>query len=273
MCDVSLVLATWGRDKELISLLDSLSVQTMKNFELIVVDQNIDQRVSRIVDKYSHLLKIIYIKSTQKGLSYNRNVGLKHCRGEIIGFPDDDCYYEYDVLEKVSSFFQLNSESAFVAIKAVDPETNKVYKYKKNPVIYRKDILNACISFNMFFRNMRDVSFDERLGVGTYYSSGEETDYCYSFLKKGETGFFIKDTAVYHLLKNDYNNLERVYSYGLGFGALFKKEVLMRKNYEAIFLYAYCLLKVICAFIILPQKKYYINILRGRISGFISFEI
>ena len=103
---ISLVTATLGRVDEINILLDSLVKQTYKNFELIIVDQNEHYKVQNIVDRYTNILSIKYIKSSTKGLSYNRNIGIKECSGDIIGFPDDDCYYSENLLEEIVYTFK-----------------------------------------------------------------------------------------------------------------------------------------------------------------------
>ncbi|HBF4089696.1 TPA: glycosyltransferase family 2 protein, partial [Clostridioides difficile] len=86
---ISLIMPTLNRYDDIYLLMDSLENQTYKNFELIVVDQNDNSKVKEIVDKYIDKLDIKYIKSSKKGLSYNRNVGIDNAVGQIIGFPDD----------------------------------------------------------------------------------------------------------------------------------------------------------------------------------------
>lgn len=51
-----LVLCTVGRDKEVENFLESLKNQTYVNYELIIVDQNKDDRLEKIIEKYSALL-------------------------------------------------------------------------------------------------------------------------------------------------------------------------------------------------------------------------
>ena len=98
---VSLILPTLNRTDDLAVFLDSLLEQTYKDFELIVVDQNEGNEVFEIVKDYEEDFKIKYVKSDEKGLSLNRNRGLILMKGEIVGFPDDDCEYSPDTLEKV----------------------------------------------------------------------------------------------------------------------------------------------------------------------------
>ena len=70
---VSLIMPTLNRYEDIDLLMKSLQKQTYKNFELIVVDQNDNDKVKEIVDKYKEEIVIKYIKSNKLGLSYNRN--------------------------------------------------------------------------------------------------------------------------------------------------------------------------------------------------------
>ena len=100
----SLVMATLGRSVEIERLFNSLVNQTYKNFEVIVVDQNEDDRVVKLVEQFRDRLEFVYVHS-EKGLSRARNVGLKHIHGDLVAFPDDDCWYHPDVLAHVAGRF------------------------------------------------------------------------------------------------------------------------------------------------------------------------
>lgn len=115
------------------------------------------------------------------------------CKGEIIGFPDDDCYYEVNVLQEVNEAFSSREEVGFCAVTTRDTVTKRVCHISQKAYLYKKDVLKACISYNIFVRK-NTVMFDERLGVGTYFSSGEETDYLYSFIENYRTcGFLLTE--------------------------------------------------------------------------------
>jgi glycosyltransferase involved in cell wall biosynthesis len=57
---VSLIVATVGRMSELHRLLTSLDAQVYKNFELIVVDQNLDDRLENVIASFYDRLTIIH---------------------------------------------------------------------------------------------------------------------------------------------------------------------------------------------------------------------
>ena len=103
---VSLIMPTINRYDEIYLLMDSLKRQTYKNFELIVIDQNNNDKVKEIVDNYVNDMDIKYVKSDKPGLSLNRNIGIDMAKWQIIGFTDDDCIFVDDTLEKVTSFFE-----------------------------------------------------------------------------------------------------------------------------------------------------------------------
>src|SRR2546427_827401 len=96
----SLVQATLGRTGELARFLRELDQQTYRSFELIVVDQNPDQRLAPILAPYESRFPVFHVRS-EKGLSRARNVGMRQIGGDVVAFPDDDCWYPPHLLEWV----------------------------------------------------------------------------------------------------------------------------------------------------------------------------
>src|SRR4051812_15522441 len=101
---ISLILGTKGRTDELRRFLHSLSSQTSGRVELIIVDQNEDDRVHQVLRSVPVDIPTSIIQS-KPGLSRARNIGLRHANGSIIGFPDDDCWYPPDLLGRVLKAF------------------------------------------------------------------------------------------------------------------------------------------------------------------------
>ena len=269
---ISLITATYGRVEELRLLLDSLCVQTYKDFELIIVDQNPHELLKKLVVRYEHVFSIKYIRSAVKGLSYNRNIGLKYCQGEIIGFPDDDCYYDAKVLEQVVATFSLNLRYILAVAEVKDLHSKEVFIKRHPGTIHRRQMFQDCISYNFFIKKSNDMQFDERLGIGAYWGSGEETDFLWEYTKGNNVGGFLTNVYVHHPKNGASMNYQRAYSYGLGFGALFKKEVVYRKHYSYAALFVYHIGRTIGGCIVRRNRLFYYYTLLGRVKGFISYR-
>lgn len=228
---ISLITATLGRTKPIRILLDSLVSQTYSDFEIIIVDQNQHEEVHEIVKEFESKLTLTYIKNGQNGLSLNRNLALSLAKGEFIGFPDDDCYYSPDVLERVVDTFKNNKRISFCATDWYDSivKGNKARSFKSSPIT-KKDVYKKCISFNIFIRQKWGVFFDERLGVGAQFGAGEETDYLYTLMEKsGLNGYFFNSGGVFHPVETN-RDLSKIYNYARGQGAVWKKDFILRKN-------------------------------------------
>ena len=87
---VSCVLTTYNRSKILKRAITSVLNQTYTNIELIIIDDNSKDNTSDVV-KIINNKRIKYIRNTSnKGLSYNRNLGASLSKGEFVAFIDDD---------------------------------------------------------------------------------------------------------------------------------------------------------------------------------------
>ena len=100
---ISLVVATYGRGKELQPLMTSLAMQTDRRFEVIVVDQNADDRIDSVLEvARGSGLTVHHLHLDTPGLSSARNLGTALARGCIVAYPDDDCWYEPLTLARAS---------------------------------------------------------------------------------------------------------------------------------------------------------------------------
>ena len=268
----SLIIATLGRRDEVKELLSSLVNQEFVDFEVILIDQNTNDMLDEIVTQYKDKLSILHIKSSRKGLSYNRNVGLSFAKGDIVAFPDDDCIYTSTVLKEVDDSFRTHPEYKLRLANVGDPKTKKIYIDGKKGIVKRSELLKYAISFNIFICRKQSMRFDDRLGCGAPYGSGEESDFLFDNMNQDEGGIFVRSVIFHPEGSILYRSKDKLYSYGLGWGALFKKEVFIRKNYLALFKYLYSLVRCVGG-LILKRNKSYLYILKGRIKGFITFSI
>ena len=247
MSRFSLILATLGRTSELERFLESLSAQRAQDVELIVVDQNDDDRLVPILTQWSQELdttkvcgtngiKLLHLRS-EKGLSKARNVGLMHSSGEIVAFPDDDCLYPPGTLSKVDRWFRNHPEYGILSLCSRDEagvlSGNKwhVPECDLAPV----NIFRTSQSYTYFVRRTPEAQslvFDEGLGIGapTRFGSGEDTDYLLMAMDRGLKGRFLARWHIVHPCKDVRNGgitEERFYKYGLGMGRVQGKHRLL----------------------------------------------
>jgi len=228
----SIILCTYGRNKVIFDFIKSLSEQNYKNFELIIIDQNIDNSLLKNINIYNKYMSIKYIRSL-KGLSRSRNVGLSYATGDILCFPDDDCTYPSELLKNINDLFRYNLEVDFLLGRAIERDTEKIIAGKK---ITKSMVVNCKYfggsSITLFINRKRErvkfFCFDEEFGMGATFPSEEENDLVMRMLQNGKKGLYMPEkNYVFHPDKDsNYFNLKRAGERGYGFGALVAKHIL-----------------------------------------------
>lgn len=237
---VSLVACTVGRRDRLARLLDSLKTQTNRAFELIVVDQSSGSDIEALLADFPVGRAVRYLR-TERGLSRGRNIGLRHVSGQVVGFPDDDCWYSPDVIESVFRFFHKPDIDVLTGRTVDGRGVNSLSPYRSDSGgIDRHNVFQSGNSNTLFVRASvaRDVGgFDETLGVGaaTPFQSGEETDFLLRCLRKGHRLHFSHEFTVHHdqidnssaaqftrarIYSRGYGRLLRLHGYGAGYLAM-----------------------------------------------------
>jgi glycosyltransferase involved in cell wall biosynthesis len=172
-----LVVATVDRVRELDRLLDSLGRQTHRDFRILLIDQNDDERAVDVLARHPSLASERL--RAPRGLSRARNVALPMLTADIVAFPDDDCVYAGDLLERVAA--RLDADPRLDGVTGREP-----WWASSAGALTRDNLWNRAISFTIFLRRgvvERVGAFDELLGLPA--SSGEEIDYLIRALDAG----------------------------------------------------------------------------------------
>jgi glycosyltransferase involved in cell wall biosynthesis len=247
-----LVVATVDRVGELERLLDSLDRQTHGDFRVLVADQNGDDRVQEVLARHPSL-RIDRLQAPH-GLSRARNEALSHLRGDVVAFPDDDCVYPDDLLERVAARLT----------PGLDGVTGREPWWTADgAVLTRDNVWNRAISFTIFLR--RDViervgAFDERLGLPT--SSGEEIDYLIRALDAGARIEYDPTLVVEHPRKD-----VELTAVGARDGATIG--YILRKHGYPPSVVTRMLLRPVGGLVLDPRRaRFHLATLRGRLRGY-----
>lgn len=203
---VSLVLATVGRSDDVGRCLYSLAAQTDQNFEVLLVDQNPDERLVPWVNELLSLgLNLRHLRMEKPSLSGARNLGIAESRGDIIGFPDDDCWYEPDVIAHIRNAFSDEKPIDGVVANWVEQSAARSSMMAEEWLSYeawRRFRGGDGSSISLFFRRglfERLNGFDERMGVGRWFGAAEETDLILRALSIGALIQRMPSARIHHL--------------------------------------------------------------------------
>ena len=228
----SLILATIGRELELAHCLASIAAQSHTNIQLIIVDQNRDDRVDQLIAGVDWPFELHHLRCAP-GLSRARNVGLREVTGEVVAFPDDDCWYEPDLLAQVMQELTRRPACDGLSGRSIDEAgrpSDPCFPLKAG-VLDAYSVWTSAISYAIFLRRaVCDAvgPFDESLGVGaqTPFGSAEETDYLLRAMASGAKLEYIPSLTVHHPNKNqaaDAQARERTRRYAAGMGRVLTK--------------------------------------------------
>jgi glycosyltransferase involved in cell wall biosynthesis len=266
-----LVVATIGRAVELQRFLDSLEQATYRRFRVLVVDQNEDARLDSVLGAHTEL-DIVHLRSPAAGLSRARNRALTGLQSDVVAFPDDDCIYAPDLLERVAHRFASDPTLDGLTGRAVAPDGASSPSWKNDAAtLTDTNLWNRAISYTIFLR--RDVvsrvgRFDEALGLGSGRpsSSGEEIDYLIRAVRGSARIEYDPKLTVMHAQRESTKAI--AYRDGASVGYL------LRKHGYGLALRARMLIRPLGGALLsiarldATRARFHLATLRGRIAGY-----
>lgn len=265
-----LVVATVTRVDELDRLLESLERQAHERFAVYIVDQNRDGRLQRVLAAHA-ALDIAHLRA-EPGLSRARNVGLEHVTADVVAFPDDDCVYPGDLLERVGRRLVDDPSLDGICGRVADAEGRASASWKTDAALLTDDDLwNRANSCAVFLRRAvveRVGGFDEQLGLGSSgpWSSAEEIDYLVRAVRRGARIAFDPTVVVEHEVRPD--DVETGARDGASVGYILRKH-----SFPARTLVRMLVRPLGGALLALARRdgaraRYYLATVRGRLTGY-----
>lgn len=172
MKKVSVIVPVYNVEAYIDKCLDSLVNQTLKDIEIIVVNDGSPDNSQKIIDKYAKKYpnKVkAYIKENG-GLSDARNYGLKHATGEYISFVDSDDYLDDDAYEKLYNFaIKKDADIVCFNLKFIYPDGTVSYMYGGTDEVIKPEeyIIGASSACTKFYKRnfLEKVNFKFTKGI------------------------------------------------------------------------------------------------------------
>ena len=205
-------------------LLESLTLQTLKDFEVIIVEDGSIKPCKDVCDKYADILDLHYYAKENSGPGQSRNYGAERSNGEWLIILDSDVVLPKDYLGSVER--GVNSEDSLAAFGGPDAAhpsftpVQKAISYSMTSFFTTGGIRGGKAkldkfyprSFNMGIR--RDVYL--QLGGFTKMRFGEDIDFSYRIVEAGYMPRLFPDAWVWHKRRTDFRKFFRqVYNSGI----------------------------------------------------------
>lgn len=219
----SFIIPVFNRPDEVEELLESLTKQSVKDFEVLIVEDGSSVTCEKVCKKYEGRLDLHYFKKANSGPGQTRNYGAERARGEYLIILDSDVVAPEGYLAAVSKELESNPTEAFGGPDAAHDSftpTQKAISYSMTSFFTTGGIRGGKKgldkfyprSFNMGVR--RDVYL--KLGGFTKMRFGEDIDFSYRIVEAGYRPRLFPDAWVWHKRRTDFRKFFRqVYNSGI----------------------------------------------------------
>ena len=227
----SFIVPVYNRPDEVDELLESLEGQTLKDFEVVVVEDGSDKPCKDVCDRHADVLDIHYYIKPNSGPGQSRNYGAERAGGEYLIVLDSDVVLPEGYLAAVDKELQDAPADAFGGPDRAHPsftDTQKAISYSMTSFYTTGGIRGGNKKLDKFYPR----SFNMGIRRETYMSLGgfsrmrfgEDIDFSIRIFKAGCRCRLFPEAWVWHKRRTDFRKFWRqVYNSGIARINLYKK--------------------------------------------------
>ncbi len=228
----SFIIPVYNRLDELNELLESLTKQTYKDFEIVVVEDGSVTTCEELVKMYQNQgLDVHYYYKENSGPGPTRNYGAKHAHGLYLIILDSDCVLPEQYLEEVEKELQFSEADAFGGPdRAHDSfsDWQKAVNYAMTSFFTTGGIRGGKKKMDKFYPRSFNMGVRaevyKALGGFAPMRFGEDIDFSIRIFKNGYVCRLFLEAWVWHKRRTDAGKFfKQVYNSGIARIHLYKK--------------------------------------------------
>ncbi len=219
---VSVIICTVNRLETIKLNLDNLKKQLNNNFEVIIVDGRLDNKLADVCSKYAMFLSLRRVKVRKWNLAYQRNVGIAKMKSKIAAFIDDDAMANNDWINNIIKTFKGNIKLEGIGGKILSANSSYLSMFAERLFDYGpiarpvKTITGANMILNIGrirrHKRIRPKIFNEQFNF-----AGEETDACFNLIKNNCKLSYEPTVVVTHYFETNLEKfIKKHVAYGRG---------------------------------------------------------
>ena len=222
MPDFSVITPVFNRIDEVRDLLKSLAAQTLKNFEVIIVEDGSTLPCKSVTDEFSDRLDIQYFHKSNEGRSIARNFGIEHARSDYFVFFDSDCIIPERYFEVLTAELKKHYTDCYGGPDAAHESFSPVQKainYSMTSFLTTGGIRGGKMKLDKFVPRSFNMGYSravwQKIG-GFREMFSEDIDMSTRTRQAGFTIQLIRDAFVYHKRRVNLKLFSRqIYVFGM----------------------------------------------------------
>ena len=219
----SIIVPVYNRPDEVEELLESLTRQTFRDFETIIVEDGSEVTCRSVCDKYKDRLPLSYYEKANSGPGQSRNYGAERAQGEYLIILDSDVVLPDQYLEAVETELSAQPCDAFGGADAAHPSFTPVQKaisYSMTSFFTTGGIRGGKKKLDRFYPRSYNMGIRretyQKLGGFSPMRFGEDIDFSYRIIEAGCTSRLFPNAWVWHKRRTDLRKFFRqVYNSGI----------------------------------------------------------
>lgn len=234
---ITALVCTRNRGDRVLVTVEDLLVSDHPDFRILVVDQSTNDDTATALSGHRRAGRIEYYRSSEKGISKARNLGINLARSDLVACTDDDCRVPPDWLTGMAHTLSRDKRFGLVFGNLVaadhDREAGYISAYRRRSEFTARCLqdkpevegMGACMGLRK--SAWRDVGgFDEGIGYGTDFPLAEETDISFRILN---AGYFVHENPALTIEHHGFRTWDIAIAQSLDhtrcYGAIFAKHL------------------------------------------------
>jgi glycosyltransferase involved in cell wall biosynthesis len=207
----SIIIPLYNRPQEIKELLESLTLQTYTDFEVLVLEDGSVNDAADIVKAFEDKLNVRYFVKKNEGQGFTRNYGFERATGDYFVIFDSDCLIPADYLQIVNDYLKTNWLDAYGGPDDAHPSFTPVQKaisYSMTSPFTTGGIRGNKKAIGQFHPRSFNMGVSrkvwETVGGFIITRSGEDIEYSIRIHSAGFKIGLIPDARVYHKRRTDF---------------------------------------------------------------------